>query len=83
MIGNLRAANAEYDKNIAFIYVDWDKHSHKPVVSNLKVPRQSTLVMMTKQGELGRIVAQTAEATIRNLLDKAPVRSGGGAACTS
>ena len=82
MIGNLRAANANYERNIAFVYVDWDKHSRSAITKELNVYRQSTLVMMTNKGELGRLVAQTSESSIRGLLDKAPPRSGGGA-CTS
>lgn len=82
MIGTLRAANAEYDKNIAFVYVDWDQHSRSPVSQDLNIYRQSTLVMLGKKGEVGRIVAQTSEGVIQGLLDKAPARSKGAANCT-
>ena len=82
MIEALRASNANYDHKIAFIYVDWDEHSRAPVSRSLRVRRQSTLVMLTKQGEAGRLVAQTSDAAIRGLLDGAPARPAGGPACT-
>ena len=81
MISQLRDANAGYDQKIAFVYVDWDKHARSPVSRDLGIPRQSTLVMMTDKGEVGRIVAQTGTSEIQGLLDKAPPRSGGGS-CT-
>ena len=82
MIGTLRANNAEYDKKIAFIYADWDAHSNSPVSRNLKITRQSTLVMLTGNGEVGRLVAQTSTSAIKGLLDKAPARNNAQANCS-
>ena len=81
MISQLRDVNASYDQKIAFVYVDWDKHSRAPVSRDLGIPRQSTLVMLTDKGEVGRIVAQTGASVIQALLDTAPARTGGGS-CT-
>jgi hypothetical protein len=82
VIGDLRAANTEYDQKIAFVYVDWDVHSRSPVSQDLKIYRQSTLVMLGQKGELGRIVAQTSQGVIQGLLDKAPARPKGSGNCT-
>jgi hypothetical protein len=82
VIGNLRAANTNYDQNIAFVYVDWDAHSRSPVSQDLRVSRQSTLVMLNQKGEVGRIVAQTSQGIIKQLLDTAPKRAKGAASCS-
>ena len=71
MIKALRTANAAYDEKICFVYVDWDKYRGSPLAKAHKVGRQSTLVLLTAQGEAGRLVAQTSEAAIKGLLDKA------------
>ncbi|MBT3702142.1 MAG: hypothetical protein HOE62_00265 [Alphaproteobacteria bacterium] len=82
MIGDLRAANTNYDQNIAFVYVDWDAHARSPVSQNLRISRQSTLVMLNQQGEVGRVVAQTSQGIIKQLLDKAPPRAKNAASCS-
>lgn len=51
--------------------VDWDKHGRAPVTTDRKIPRRSTLVMIKKGKEIGRLVAVTNEAEIKALLDKA------------
>ena len=66
----LKAANPAYT-NITFISVDWDKHSKSELARSLKIPRRSTLVALTKDGELGRIVAGTRRGDIKALMDKA------------
>lgn len=71
MIKALRAANSAYDDKITFVHVDWDKHRQSPISRDLKVRYQSTLVMLKGDGEAGRLVAQTGEAKIKGLLDKA------------
>ena len=81
MIKALRTANTEYDRNIAFFYVDWDTHSRSPITKDLDVSRQSTLVMITDKGEVGRLVAQTSKVAIKGLLDSAPKRTDGAPSC--
>ena len=83
MIGTLRAANAEYDQNIAFVYVDWDTHRLSPISRRLRVNYQSTLVMMSEAGEIDRVVGQTSTEAIKGLLDKAPARAKDAEACSS
>ena len=51
--------------------MDWDKYSKAPIAKKYKVPYQSTLVMISGTGEIGRVVAQTSKKMIKGLLDKA------------
>ncbi len=71
MIKALRAANSAYDEKITFVYVDWDKYKRAPISKKYKIRYQSTLVMLTGEGEIGRLISQTSEAKIKGLLDKA------------
>ena len=82
MIKALRAANADYDRNIAFFFLNWKDHAGSPLAKKLKVWRQSTLVMLTVKGEAGRILALTGEAEIGALLDKAPQRADASSSCS-
>lgn len=68
-INALRAANPAYDAAITFYRVDWDTYGNSEFATALAVPRRSTLVMFRDGAEVGRIVAGTAEADIRALLD--------------
>jgi len=83
VIGKLRAANTEYDQNIAFVYVDWDIHRLSPISRSMRVNFQSTLVMMSESGEIDRVVGQTSTGAIQGLLDKAPARAKNAEACSS
>ena len=69
-INALRSENPAYEK-ISFVAVDWDKHSKSKLAKELKIPRRSTLVVLTKDGELGRLVAGTRKKDIKALMDKA------------
>ena len=66
----LKAENPAY-RAISFVSVDWDKYSGSDLARSLKIPRRSTLVALTKDGELGRIVAGTRKGDIKALMDKA------------
>lgn len=83
MIEALRAGDSAYNDKIAFVYVDWDTYSRQAISRDLRVSRQSTMVMMADGGEVGRLVAQTSKATIKDLLDKgvASARADNAAAC--
>lgn len=70
VLDKLRDANADY-LAIPVIKVDWDVHSRGKLVAELQIPRRSTLVIMQGETELGRLVAQTSESVIAELLDKA------------
>jgi thiol:disulfide interchange protein len=70
VIYNLLETNAEY-RDILIIRVDWDTNRTGPLVAELQIPRRSTLVVMQGTVELGRIVADTREASIAALLDLA------------
>lgn len=67
----LKKANPEYEANITFIRVDWDRHSSSKLARSLNIPRRSTLVALKGDQELGRIVAGTKTEEIQALMDKA------------
>ncbi|CUH78234.1 thioredoxin family protein [Tropicibacter naphthalenivorans] len=71
VLDKLKAANPAYEANITFINIDWDTYSKADLTKSLKIPRRSTLVVLKGEEELGRIIAQTAESTIQELLDTA------------
>lgn len=70
-INALKAANPAYAANIAFINVDWDEWGDSAIVTEMNIPRRSTLVVLKGGKELGRIVAGTAKAEIMALMDTA------------
>ena len=71
VISDLRRSNPAYDEVITFITVDWDKFADSDLARNLGIPRRSTLVALKGDEEIGRIVAGTAEADIKALIDAA------------
>ena len=71
IIDGLKAENPAYEANISFLVVDWDSNLDGDLVKQLKIPRRSTLVVLRGDKELGRIVAGTAKADIKALLDLA------------
>ena len=66
----LKAENPEY-RAISFVSVDWDKYKSSDLAKSLKIPRRSTLVALSKDGEIGRIVAGTRKGDIKELMDMA------------
>lgn len=71
VLDRLKAANPDYEKKITFINVDWDEFGGSDLVKRMNIPRRSTLVALKGNAELGRIVAGTAEADIKALMDVA------------
>lgn len=71
VINALRSENPDYDANIVFVRVDWDKFGNAPVAVDRNIPRRSTLIALKGGAELGRIVAGTSKADIKSLMDKA------------
>lgn len=71
VIEALKAADPAYDSAISFLNVDWDQWGDSALVQQLNIPRRSTLVVLKGQSELGRIVAGTAKAEIKALMDLA------------
>ncbi len=67
----LKQANPAYDQNITFVRVDWDQYGRGDLVKRLNIPRRSTLVALKGDQEIGRIVANTSQSAIANLLDAA------------
>jgi thiol-disulfide isomerase/thioredoxin len=71
VIGALKFENAAYEANIVFIRVDWDAFRRAEITLRLAIPRRSTLVVLKGDAELGRIVAGTGRAQIKQLMDSA------------
>ncbi|WP_420857915.1 thioredoxin family protein [Marivivens marinus] len=71
VIDRLKSENPAYEENITFIQVDWDTYKDEELSRRLEIPRRSTLVVLQGNMQLGRIVAGTAEADIKALLDAA------------
>ena len=67
----LKAENPAYEAHISFIVVDWDLYRDAELTKSLNSPRRSTLVVLKGDKELGRIVAGTARADIKALMDTA------------
>lgn len=59
-------SNAEYRK-VKIIRVDWDTFQRAPIVSELRIPRRSTLVVFRDGKEVSRLIAQTSQAAIEAL----------------
>lgn len=71
VINALRGENPDYDANIVFVRVDWDKFGKAPVTRDRNIPRRSTLIVLKGNAEIGRLVAGTGKAQIKGLMDKA------------
>lgn len=71
VIEALMEENPAYAERIAFIHVDWDTYGRSDLVQRLRIPRRSTLVVLKGDEELGRIVAGTSRAQIKELMDTA------------
>ena len=69
VINKLRAANPSYDKAMTFIKLDWDLFGDGDLSKSLNIPRRSTLVVLKGDREIGRVVAGTSKAQIKELLD--------------
>ncbi|MCT4557915.1 MAG: thioredoxin domain-containing protein [Pelagimonas sp.] len=71
VINALKAENPMYAQKVVFIDVDWDQFGKSDLVKSLNIPRRSTLVVLKGDKELGRIVAGTGKAQIKDLMDVA------------
>lgn len=71
VLGALRGGDPAYDENIVFIRVDWDDFRRHEVATSRNIPRRSTLVLLRGEDELGRLVGDTREQKIKELLDLA------------
>ena len=69
VINALRGADPAYDAAMTFVKVDWDTYKNADVRTSRGIPRRSTLLVLRGDAELGRIVAGTAEADIKALMD--------------
>ncbi len=59
-------SNPEYAA-VTIIRVDWDDFKDAPIVTELGIPRRSTLVMFNQGEEVARVVAQTGSDVIEDL----------------
>ena len=69
VLGSL-TSNPAY-RNIVIMRVDWDRYRTADISRSLRVSRQSTLILMKGNQEVGRLIAQTSESAIKGLLDRA------------
>lgn len=65
-MSELLDSNPEY-RVVKVMRVDWDTHRRDPIVTELKIPRRSTLVMFNEGKEVGRVIAQTQPEDIEVL----------------
>ena len=70
VINALRAEDPAYDTAMTFVRVDWDTYKSHEVTVFRDIPRRSTLLVLRGDDELGRLVAGTSEAQIKELMDK-------------
>jgi thioredoxin 1 len=77
VMDGLRAGNPDYERNITFVQVDWDRFQDEALARRLRIPRRSTLVALKGEAELGRIVAGTSKAEIKALFDTALAAAAG------
>ncbi|MEP4981848.1 thioredoxin family protein [Ascidiaceihabitans sp.] len=70
IIGQLRGENPAYNSAMMFVRVDWDDYKSHDVTTSRNIPRRSTLIVLKGGQELGRIVAGTSQADIKDLMDK-------------
>ena len=59
-------SNPKY-RAVTIIRVDWDRFSRDVIVSELMIPRRSTLVMFNQGKEVARVVADTRTSAIEAL----------------
>lgn len=71
VLAKLKSENPSYEHVITFVNVDWDTYRKARFTQNLQIPRRSTLVVLKGDAEIGRLVAETREEKIRELLDSA------------
>ena len=69
VINALRAQDPAYDAAMTFVKVDWDDYGDHEVAVFRNVPRRSTLIVLRGDAELGRVVAGTSQAQIKELMD--------------
>ena len=69
VINALRAQDPAYDAAMTFVKVDWDDYGDHEVAVFRNVPRRSTLIVLRGDVELGRVVAGTSQAQIKELMD--------------
>lgn len=71
VLDKLKAENPSYEHVITFVNVDWDTYRKAQFTQRLRIPRRSTLVVLKGDAEIGRLVADTREEKIKELLDAA------------
>ena len=70
MLKKLRASDQVFDKAITFIIIDWDTYHKHDVAISRGVGSRSTLVLINGGKEVGRLVGETSERSIKALLVK-------------
>ncbi|MEL7429663.1 MAG: thioredoxin family protein [Pseudomonadota bacterium] len=68
---NALREQGDFYNNLVVMEVDWDEERNGSLVSDLNIPRRSTLIMFKGGEEVGRVVAGTGEQQIKDLIDSA------------
>ena len=71
MLQKLRGSYPKYNKSITFVLIDWDTYKTHDVTTSRSIPRRSTMVLIKGGKEVKRLVAETSEQKIKDLLDSA------------
>ena len=69
LISQIRERNPIYDKHIMFVRVDWNVYNDHEVTESRNVPRQSTLLILHGDEELGRMVGGYDINKMQGLMD--------------
>ncbi len=76
VIDALLQENPAYADKVTFIRVDWDIYKYAAITRTNNIPRRSTLIVLRGDEELGRVVAGTSRAVIKDLMDTALAAAG-------
>lgn len=70
-INEMKAQNADLVQNVTFIRVDWDTFGPSEMSTRRNIPRHGTLIVLKGKDELDRVIADTSEDALRDLLQTA------------
>jgi len=71
VLQRLRESLSQYNKAITFVLVDWDTFKNDEVTTSRQIPRRSSFVLIKGGKEVDRLIAETGEARIKEMLDRA------------
>ncbi len=66
-----KQADPAYLDSLTFVRIDWDTYGRAQFTEKHKVKRHGTLLVLQGRDEVARLVADTSEERIKELLDEA------------